>query len=231
MESPTLDRHALEKLIGTKVNNVDLYLRAFTHKSALKKYKLTESFETLEFMGDSVLSFVITKLLFDKYEEHQEGFLTKARTKLVRGKTLSHIARTMGLHNWVIMDDKGMRNNWNNNDNVLEDVFEALIGAIYLDLGMVTAKRFILNIYNNESIISMDYILIDDNYKDQLMRYCQANKFDLPQYPINYHTNGMFHVTAVINNTPIGSGIAKNKKQAEQIAAYNTLLKLRPVGI
>jgi ribonuclease-3 len=226
---PQLDRTALEKLIGTKVNNVDLYLRAFTHKSALKKYDLTESFETLEFMGDSVLGFVITKLLFDKYEEHQEGFLTKARTKLVRGKTLAHIARTLGLQDWVIMDDKGVRNHWNNNDNVLEDAFEALIGAIYLDLGMVHAKKFILGIYENPSIINMEYIMIDDNYKDQLMRYCQMNKYDLPMYPINYHTNGMFHVSVLINGSCMGSGVAKNKKQAEQIAAYNTLLKLNSV--
>ena len=71
--------------------------------------------------------------------------------------------------------------------------------------------------------------MIDDNYKDQLMRYCQMNKYDLPMYPINYHTNGMFHVSVLINGSCMGSGVAKNKKQAEQIAAYNTLLKLNSV--
>jgi ribonuclease-3 len=109
-----------------------LYQRAFTHKSALKEYEqFTESFETLEFIGDSVLGFVITKFLFDRHESKQEGFLTKARTKLVRGETLAKIATKLGLEKLVIMDEKGMRNGWNNNPKILEDVFEALIGAIY----------------------------------------------------------------------------------------------------
>jgi ribonuclease-3 len=68
IEPPPLDRIVLEKLVGTKVNNLAIYQKAFTHKSALKRYLLTESFETLEFMGDSVLGFLVTKLLFDKYE-------------------------------------------------------------------------------------------------------------------------------------------------------------------
>ena len=96
----------IEHLIGTKIKNLDLYQKAFTHKSALKEYeKLNESFETLEFIGDSVLGFVITKFLFDQYESRQEGFLTKARTKLVRGETLARIAKILGLEHIVIMDE------------------------------------------------------------------------------------------------------------------------------
>lgn len=107
VDPPELDSNEIDKLVGTKVKDISLYLRAFTHKSALKKYTLTESFETLEFMGDSVLGFIITKMLFDRYEVEQEGFLTKARTKLVRGATLAHVARHLNLDRWVLMDDKG----------------------------------------------------------------------------------------------------------------------------
>lgn len=227
VDPPPLDKSEIEKIVGTKINNLSLYQRAFTHKSALKKYTLTESFETMEFMGDSVLGFVITKLLFDKYEEKQEGFLTKARTKLVRGKTLAHIARYLKLDKWVLMDDKGMRNEWNKNEKVLEDVFESFIGAIYLDLGMVHAKRFILNIFENEQIINMDNLMIDDNFKDQLMRWCQARKIELPQYPILSHHSGIFNVSVLVNNECIGWGSAKNKKQAEQNAAHQGLARLR----
>ena len=114
----------IEQLVGTKIKNLDLYQKAFTHKSALKEYEqLNESFETLEFIGDSVLGFVITKFLFDQYESKQEGFLTKARTKLVRGETLANIAKILGLEKMVVMDEKGMRNGWNNNPKILEDVF------------------------------------------------------------------------------------------------------------
>ena len=100
-----LTKEVAEQLVDTKIKNLDLYQRAFTHKSALKEYEqFTESFETLEFIGDSVLGFVITKFLFDRYESRQEGFLTKARTKLVRGETLAGIAKCLSLENLVIMD-------------------------------------------------------------------------------------------------------------------------------
>ena len=227
VDPPPLDKSEIEKIVGTKINDLSLYQRAFTHKSALKKYTLTESFETMEFMGDSVLGFVITKLLFDKYEEKQEGFLTKARTKLVRGKTLAHIARYLKLDRWVLMDDKGIRNEWNKNEKVLEDVFESFIGAIYLDLGMVHAKRFILNIFENDQIINMNNLMIDDNFKDQLMRWCQARKIELPQYPILSHQSGVFNVSVIINNQCIGWGSAKNKKQEEQNAARQGIARIR----
>ena len=220
---PDLDRKQIDDLVGTKVKDISLYLRAFTHKSALKKYTLTESFETLEFMGDSVLGFVITKMLFDQYEERQEGFLTKVRTKMVRGNTLAGIALKLGLDKWILMDDKGIRNGWNTNEKILEDAFEALIGAIYLDLGLIHAKKFILQIYSNKSMVDMEHLMVDDNYKDRLMRYCQQIKIDLPQYPIDFHNNGIFGVSVIVDGHTVASGSAKNKKQAEQNAAQEAI--------
>ena len=170
-----VDKNTIETLVGTKISNLDLYERAFTHKSALKEDEtLSGSFETLEFIGDSVLGFVITKFLYDRYEDKQEGFLTKARTKLVRGETLAKIATKMELYKWIKMDEKGMRNEWNHNPKILEDAFEALIGAIYMDMGLLHAKEFILRIYNDPSFVNMDSIMVDDNYKDHLMRYCKS---------------------------------------------------------
>ena len=181
----TIDRNTIESLVGTKISNIDLYQKAFTHKSALKEdTSLTGSFETLEFIGDSVLGFVITKFLYDKYEDRQEGFLTKARTKLVRGETLAGIASKLELYKWIRMDEKGMRNQWIHNPKILEDVFEALIGAIYMDMGLLHAKEFILRIYNNPT-----------------------------------HENGVFCIDVSVGGASLGSGCAKNKKQAEQNAA------------
>ena len=221
VDPPPLDKDALQKLIGVKVNSIAHYRKAFTHKSALKKYTLTESFETLEFIGDSVLGFVITKWLFDRYEAQQEGFLTKARTKLVRGETLTRLATQLGLDAWILMDDKGIRNGWNRNPKVLEDVLEALIGAVYLDLGLVHAKQFVLDLF--ETRVDMGCLLIDDNHKDQLMRWCQSNKYELPLYEILSHINGVFTVTVTVNGVVSGVGSARNKKQAEQQAACETL--------
>ena len=217
-----IDKAQIEQVVGTKIKNLSLYQRAFTHKSALKENEhLTESFETLEFIGDSVLGFVITKYLFDRYENKQEGFLTKARTKLVRGETLAHIANHLGLGKYVIMDEKGMRNNWNTNVKILEDVFEALVGALYMDIGLIHAKEFILRLYQDPDVIDMGTIMIDDNFKDHLMRYCQVNNWELPDYRVSGHHEGIFYIDIYVQNSFFARGAARSKKQAEQNAARN----------
>jgi ribonuclease-3 len=224
-----ISKQEIDTLVGTKVGDISLYHRAFTHKSALKQYDCESSNETLEFMGDSVLGFVITKFLFDKFEKNQEGFLTRARTKLVRGKTLCDIALKLHLYQWIVMDDKGMRNGWNKNPNILEDVFEALIGAIYLDLGMVYAKNFILSIFNNPEIVDLNYIIRkDDNYKDILMRWCQAQKKELPEYVVDASDSTRFRVLVYVDRERQGFGVGTTKKEAEQKAAFFALKKLNP---
>ncbi len=223
MEAQGPPRGVLDTLVGTKIKDINLYIRAFTHKSALKRYEgLSSSYETLEFMGDSVLGFVVTRFLFDKYEKEQEGFLTKVRTKMVRGTTLAVLAKTLGFDKWILMDEKGERNGWNTNPKILEDVFEAFVGAVYLDLGMVHAKRFIL-----ESFEKVETDLVDDNYKDQLMRWCQAEKLPLPEYRVDGQRNGTFMVTVIVNGMDSGCGYASTKRQAEQNAAQ-VLLKTDP---
>jgi ribonuclease-3 len=225
MESPPqISRNILDSLVGTKIKNIELYQRAFTHKSALKRYSgLTGSYETLEFMGDSVLGFIITKHLFDLHEKEQEGFLTKARTKMVRGKTLCEISKVLDLDKMILMDEKGERNGWNTNEHIMEDVFEAIVGAIYLDLGMVHAKNFVL-----KSFTKVKTSLIDDNYKDQLMRWCQALKYPLPEYRLDSQfSNGQFFITVIVNGMECGSGFASTKKQSEQNAA-EIVLKTDP---
>jgi len=230
VEPPHLDKQQIETIVGTKINDIKIFQRAFTHKSALKRYTLTESFETLEFMGDSVLGFIITKMLFDKYSSRQEGFLTIARTKLVRGNTLAHLANHLHLEKWILMDEKGIRQGWNTNTKILEDTFEAFVGAIYLDLGMIHTKRFVLNLFLNPVLINMDYLMVDDNYKDQLMRYCQSRKIDLPVYTIVNHDDHLFYISVKVENEIKGYGQAKNKKQSEQQAAYNALIQLREIN-
>ena len=216
----SVSKEQIEQLIGTKIKDLTFYQKAFTHKSALKEYEqFNDSFETLEFMGDSVLGFIITKFLFDRHEEKQEGFLTKARTKLVRSETLADIALKLGLNDLVLMDEKGMRNSWNNNPKILEDVFEALVGAIYMDLGLLHAKQFVLRIYQDPKYVDLNSIMVDDNYKDKLMRYCQVNNLPLPEYRVVAHEDGVFFIDAMINNQYAGRGYAKSKKQAEQNAA------------
>jgi ribonuclease-3 len=141
---------------------------------------------------------------------------------MVRGKTLCEISKTLGLDKLILMDEKGERNGWNNNEHIMEDVFEALVGAIYLDLGMVHAKQFVLDAFTK-----VQTSLVDDNYKDQLMRWCQALKYPLPEYRVDGQTNGQFFITVIVDGMVCGSGFALTKKQAEQNAA-EIVLKTDP---
>jgi ribonuclease-3 len=210
-----ITKEIIEKIVGTKINNMDIYVRAFTHKSATK----SSNYENLEFMGDSVLGFIITKYLYDKYcSEEEEGFLTKVRTKFVRGSTLSTISESLGLYELVIMDDKGIKKGWNRNPKIMEDVLEALIGAIYLDLGIFHTKQFIFRLIERFPI-DME----DDNYKDQLMRFCQHSRINLPVYVIESQTGGIFSVAVFINEIFYGRGTGTTKKQAEQCAAREAI--------
>lgn len=212
-------RDIIENIIGTRPQNMALYQRALTHKSALKcphNADLTHNNETLEFLGDSCLSFVISKWLFDRYESRQEGFLTRARTKLVRSETLASIAESIGLSQYILMDDKAHRNGWENNSKVREDAMEALIGAVYLDLGMVHAKKFILDLFDKH--VDMNTIFVDNNFKDHLMRYTQTNGLELPDYRAN-QVDGLFVVDVYVQGSFCGRGKAKSKKAAEQNAA------------
>jgi ribonuclease-3 len=213
-------REIIEGIIGTKINTLDPYIHAFTHKSALKQFPaLSKSYENLEFMGDSVLGFIITKYLYDNYNAcEEEGFLTKARTKFVRGSTLSTISERLGLYNWIIMDEKGIKKGWNRNPKIMEDVLESLIGAMYIDLGLIHTKQFIFRLLETYPVD-----MKDDNYKDALMRLCQNKKFRLPVYMVEGQNGGVFTVSVYIQETKYGSGQGTTKRQAEQMAALKTL--------
>ena len=142
-------------------------------------------------MGDSVLSLVVTKHLYTSYPEAQEGFLTRIRIKLVSGPTLATFARYLQLNRWVIMDERAVEKGWNNNPKILEDIFEALIGAIYLDLGMIHAREFVLRMIHNPQVVDFRSLLIDTNYKDVITRHCQAQKWEPPNFVATQETNGV----------------------------------------
>lgn len=228
-----LNRIDIEKIIGMKPIDVTKYRKAFVHKSVVKNAKesselpdfMTESYERYEFLGDSVLNLIVAKYLFHKFPNSHEGNLTKIRTKLVNGKTLSLLANKLELSKFLILNYKVENINGRNNNRILEDVFESLICAIYLDLGFNYAEKFVLNLI--EKHINFDELLIDDNYKDILLRFCQSKFGTTPNYKI-VETSGpphnrTFKIYCYIQDLEYKYGKGKNKKDAEQIAAKETL--------
>jgi ribonuclease-3 len=224
-ESESSFREDIEKLLGFRVRNVHLYHEALMHKSAVKMYNAPRSNERLEFAGDYALNLIIGDFLYNKYPNENEGFLTKMRTKMVSGQHLSFIAEKLELNKFIKMNEKALNQGWNHNPKILENTYEAIIGAIFKDLGLQKAYEFIIE--NLERYVNEDDLLKDTNYKDILMRYSQKSGYELPEYKICKESgpnhNKKFLVSVSVDNKTIGEGTAKSKKQAEQDAACHAL--------
>ncbi|MEJ2613484.1 MAG: ribonuclease III [Ignavibacteriaceae bacterium] len=222
----------LEKLTGSPINDSSYYIQALMHRSYLEQNEEYDiSNERLEFLGDSVLSLIVAEYLFDEFPEKDEGFLTKVRAKIVNRLALADAAEKINLAEFLLVS-KNISNSFvNGSKTILSDALEALIGAIYLDNGLDSAKMFIQKILIQPNLKQGLY-LIDENYKSQLLEFAQANKMESPTYNVikeeGPQHNRLFTVKVSIGNTDYGVGKGKNKKSAEQKAAQEALEKLNP---
>lgn len=217
-----LTKEALERTVGFPITKFELYHQAFVHKSCATPD--SPSYERLEFIGDSVINLVVAKWLFDSFGQHQEGFLTKIRTKLVSGKCLSKLAAKLELHRFIMMNERGLSCGWHRNERILEDCMEALVGAIYLSEGLIVARTFLLNLYG--ACVNFDELMCEENFKDVLMRWTQANGLPLPEYVVVDMKPGikpLFEIHVQIDGVTYGSGKGHAKKIAQQEAARHTL--------
>lgn len=247
---PHISRSQVEKLLGFKPKDVDLYRNAMVHKSVLKgiqnmedkgnvqKYML-KSNERMEFLGDSVIDFVVSEIIYHKYEDEDEGFLTRLRTKIVRGTHCAKFAKILDLGSFILTGNKVVRIKDQTgkvyNNRILEDSFEALIGAIHLDMGFEFARLFLKKLINEN--VNFEELMYDDNYKDILMRFTQANSYELPIYEtidiIGKPHDRIFNMKVKIiskDGTVVGKyegmGQGHTKKEAEQNAAMDSISKI-----
>jgi ribonuclease III len=220
----------LESLIGAQINNSSFYIQALTHRSFLEQNEEYDvSNERLEFLGDSVLSLIVAEYLFDAFPEKDEGFLTKVRAKIVNRLALAEAAEKINLVEFLLISKNISSTFANGSKTILSDALEALIGAVYLDSGLDSAKTFIQKILIQPNLKEGLY-LIDENYKSQLLEYAQANKLENPNYIVvkedGPQHNRIFTVQVLIGDKDYGIGKGKNKKSAEQKAAHVALEKL-----
>lgn len=225
----------LEKSLGLTLPGEDLHLftKALRHRSIVDntQYEAHETYERLEFLGDAVLDLIVTEILFEKYPTEDEGFLTKLRSKIVKGDTLYKLALSLELNEALEIGDRAAGQGIELSKSVLADVYEAIIAALYLSLGYEKTFRFVK--MNLEKFLDMKTIETQvDNYKSVLMEYTQAEKIQLPEYRILSEDgpghDKTFIVAVYIRNKEAGRGEGKSKKQAEQVAARNALSKLNP---
>jgi len=246
--------------------NLELYQQAFIHKSYSEKKnaELIEELgivakpegafelmdcdsERLEFLGDSIIGSIIAHYLYERYEDQNEGFLTKLKIKLVRAEAMAYYAKELKLGEYIIMsrymEDKC---NGRNSTSILEDCFEAFIGALFLDfnkteiksydfysgIGYQICEQFITN-FIEAKVDFTELIMNDHNYKDKLMKYYQQAYQQTAKYrqisvEIDDDSNERTFIIGVDDDKGnlIAKGIGSSKKKAEQAAAKNTLVKM-----
>ena len=226
-----------------KINDISIYQVSLIHKSYIisqdyKQYKnknnslelQNKSYETLEFLGDSILGSIVSSYLYRRYHDihnQNEGFLTKMKNNIVNGESLAKLSHDLQLNKYMIISKYIEEEcNGRNNHNILEDIFEALVGAIYLDNDYIMAEKFILNVI--EKYIDFgELIITDKNYKDQLLRYFQNNYKESPKYTNTFNEKEKTYTSRLKNNKLDIDiiGIGNNKKKAEQEVARNILIQ------
>lgn len=217
----------LERIIGSPPGNKQIYLEALIHRSYLEENdQLNSSNERLEFLGDSVLNLAIGEYLFKNFPNEEEGFLTKVRAKLVNRNALSNTAEQLNLSDLLILSNNVPKSVAQSSKSMLSDALEALIGALYLDKGLESCKKFIQKNILEPSLKNGEY-LVDENFKSQLLEYAQANKLDVPVYQIiseeGPHHDKTFTAEVILEGKVLGNGKGKSKKEAEQNAAREAL--------
>lgn len=222
-----VDFGRLSRIIDYKFNNEELVKQALTHCSVSNQCNN----ERFEFLGDSILNFVIANTLFDRFPEKTEGELSRLRAHLVKGDTLAEIAAQIKLGDYLFLGQGELKSGGFRRSSILADALEAVIAAVYLDGGIEASRKMILLLFNER--LSTQHV--HDNLKDpktQLQEYLQAEKLPLPEYEllstIGQEHEQVFHVRCSLKNKKIfAEGKATNRRKAEQEAALKVLENIR----
>ena len=225
-------RRDVEALVGMPVRDLALYEHALRHRSLFRGLPSdgTESNERLEFLGDAVLGAVVAQALYEAFPDRDEGLLTRTRATLVNGKALAGVAQALGLGPLLLLSDNMDSAAGRGNATILADAFEAVIGALYLDLGFDAARRFVLRVLEEHASIQ-DAAQDRSNHKSRLLELVQSRGLAQPVYSLITEAgpshDRVFTVSAVVDGVDCGQGTAKSKKEAEQAAAKHALTTLR----
>lgn len=221
----------LEWITRYKFKDSELIFRALTHRSIIGEQNLprSKSNEQLEFLGDAILDLIVAEYLFLTYPDKPEGELSKLKSMLVSGNSLQSIAEDMQLGDYIIMSENEARNGGRQRGSILEDAFEAVIAAVYLDGGYHEARKYI-SYFVLSKIGEMVEQNIDINYKSQLLEYAQSLSMQTPCYEIISESGPdhakRFEIEVFLSGKPLGRGTGKSKKAAQQNAARESILTL-----
>lgn len=217
-------RARLSDILGFIPDNIVYYQQAFMHSScAGSEIKADYNNERLEFLGDSVLSTIVSEKLFEMYPTRQEGFLSMLRSKIVQRPTLNSLALKLGLDKLVTIKSETAISHL----NVYGNAFEALLGAIYLDKGFTTCFDFMSNVVFARYLSIERFEELELNYKSRLFEWCQKFNlkldFELIEEVLVNKNDHLFKYKVLVNDVLAGLGNGYSKKEAQQFASHEAL--------
>jgi ribonuclease-3 len=218
----------LQQNLGHSFTNLGLLRAAITHRSVKKDHN-----ERLEFLGDSVLGFIVTDHLFSAHPDANEGLLSHIRSVLVKRSTLAEIARELNLGEYLHLGMSERKSGGFNRESILADALEAVIGAIFLDAGLAKVRECVM-VWYQARLNHPDLLQTQKDAKTQLQEYCQSRKLALPQYTL-LASEGAAHALsfsvscAVPGFDWIEQCTAKTRRAAEQQAAAALLQRFQDV--
>lgn len=222
----------LLKDLGISVKNKELLTQALIHRSYLNesRRKITSN-ERLEFLGDSILSFVVSNYLYQQFPQLKEGDLTNFRSSIVKTTTLASVAQTLKLGTYLFLSKGEEEGGGRTNPSILADTFEAVLGALYLDVGLEKTKKVI----DKFLLPLLEQIIVKKLYKDaksSLQELVQEGTKISPVYTVIKEVGPdhakEFTVGVYVNDKLLGEGSGKSKQDAEQHAARAALEKCKP---
>jgi len=220
---------SIEEKLSYVFANKEFLILSFTHRSFINEYRngsLPHN-ERLEFLGDSVLGLVIADYLYHRLPGHPEGLLSQLRSRLVDASSCAHYLQKLRLSEHILLGKGEVTSEGRTKTSILADVFEALLGAIYLDGGLGATKSFLLCHFETEFEAAIGSP--PRNYKAELQDFSQKQFQKIPIYKVVDETGPdhckIFHVMVFMNEEEGGVGMGPSKKEAEQKAAFDALSK------
>ncbi len=218
-----------EKNLNYKFKDKGLLITALTHSSYANECsnKNCESYERLEFLGDSVLGLITSEYIFDRFRDLHEGKLTRIRASLVCEKTLKNFANELKIGDFLRLSHGEERTGGRCRPSILADAFESVVASLFLDGGMEVAKKFVLKFISSGINDAQEMI---HDYKTEIQEFLQS----IHKNEINYSVIDSygpdhaktFTVQIELEGIPYGQGVARSKKEAEQLAAKSAIEKL-----
>ncbi len=222
------DFHMLEETIGYQFRDINRLITAFTHTSYTNERKINkiESYERSEFLGDAILEFLVSEYLYEHYKNYKEGELTKLRASLVCEFTLSQISKNLGFGSYVLLSKGEDQTGGRERSSIMCDLFEALLGAIYLDGGIEPGRTFVHRFLLDD--IETKVLFYDAKSTLQEMMQKEGRQLTYVQTGEKGPDHNKLYTSEVcIDGAAIASGDGASRKASEQTAAYNALLLLK----